>query len=379
MNTINRSLFIILLTTFISCSRTAQEQTATQKEGSPDLVQLTDGQMKTIGIQVGNVEKKKISDPVRVNGVLDVPPQNLVTIAAPLGGFVKQTELLQGMHVKKGQVLAVLQHPDYIQLQQDYLDSKNQLEYLDLEYKRQQELSDENVNAAKVLQQARSNYLSAKVKEESLRARLRMVNLSPEEIEQGGIKSTISIITPIAGYVTEVNVNMGAYVNSTDAMFEIVDTEHLHAEAQVFEKDIMKLRVGQTMRLVLANETKERTATVYLIGKEISAERTVRVHCHLDEEDINLIPGLYFNATIEAGEIEANTLPEEAVVNYDGKTYVFVQTGENNFKLTPIDTARISGGLVQLSLPEGFDLNAQVVTKGTYTLISLLKNVEADH
>jgi cobalt-zinc-cadmium efflux system membrane fusion protein len=109
------------------------------------------------------------------------------------------------------------------------------------------------------LQQSKSNYLSAKAKEEGLRARLKLIGLSAEGLEKDGIKSVINIITPIAGYVTEVNVNRGKYVNSADVMFEIVDTEHLHAEAQVFEKDIMNLRIGQTMMLVLANETQARS------------------------------------------------------------------------------------------------------------------------
>lgn len=380
MKTIIRlSYFLSISLIIFSCSKPAKEEDAVEtKTALSESVQLTEEQMKTINVQLGKIEKKKVSSPVRVNGMLDVPPQNLVTITAPMGGFVRHTELLQGMSVKQGQVVAVLEHPDYIQLQQDYLDTKTQLEFLELEYKRQQDLSSENVNATKVLQQAKSNYFSAKAKVDGLRARLKMINVSPEKIEKDGITSTISITTPIAGFVTEVNVNRGAYVNSADVMFEIVDTEHLHAEAQVFEKDIMKLKVGQTMRLTLANETEERFATVYLIGKEISPERTVRVHCHLTKEDVTLIPGLYFNATIETGDTMANTLPEEAIVSYDGKMYVFVQKEKNTFHLTPIEGARISAGLAELSLPGDFDLNSTIVTNGTYTLISLLKNVEEE-
>lgn len=379
MKTIHSLLYFFFLTVFLfACSKPVQEEAAPQTDAGTESVTLTDDQMKTINVQLGKIEKKKVSHLVHVNGMLDVPPQNLVTIAAPMGGFVKHTELLQGMFIKKGEVVAVLEHPDYIQLQQDYLDNKTQLEFLELEYKRQQDLSNENVNAAKVLQQAKSNYFSTRAKVDGLRARLKLINLSPEKIEKDGITGTISITTPIAGFVTEVNVNRGAYVNSADVMFEIVDTEHLHAEAQVFEKDIMKLKVGQTMRLVLANETEERLATVYLIGKEISPDRTVRVHGHLNKEDASLIPGLYFNAAIETGDALADTLPEEAIVSYDGKMYVFVQTKQNTFQLTPIEGAKISAGLAEVILPADFDSNVPVVTRGTYTLISLLKNVEEE-
>lgn len=378
MNNLIRKLFVIISVIVFSCSKPEQTKESELHPDSESL-HLSDEQLKTIGLQAGKIELRKISNPIRVNGMLDVPPQNMVSIAAPMGGFVKHTELLQGMRVKQGQVIATLEHQDYIQLQQDYLDSKTQLEFLEIEYKRQQELAGENVNAAKVLQQSKSNYFSAKAKEEGLRARLKLIGLSVEGLEKDGIKSVINIITPIAGYVTEVNVNRGKYVNSADVMFEIVDTEHLHAEAQVFEKDIMNLRIGQTMMLVLANETQPREATVYLIGKEISAERTVRVHCHLEKEDPTLIPGMYFNAVIETESTAVPALPEAAVVSYDGMSYIFLQKSPNEFDWVEVKTGISESGYTHVILPEGFDMNSTVVTQGTYSLLSMLKNSNGDH
>ncbi len=371
-------LYITLAAITFSCSNSTQENgTQNEKTSKDQTVHLTEEQIKNLDVQLGKIEVKKISSPIRVNGMLDVPPQNLVTIAAPLGGFVKHTELLQGMHVKKGQVVAVLEHPDYIQLQQDYLDSKTQLEFLDLEYKRQQELSGENVNAAKVLQQSKSNYFSAKAREEGLRARLKLVNLSPLALEEEGIKSTINIITPIAGYVTQVNVNRGAYVNSADVMFKIVDTEHLHAEAQVFEKDVMQLKMGQPVQIRLANETKDRLASVYLIGKELSSDRTIRVHCHLEEEDLNLIPGQYFSAVIETEGVPVKAVPQQAVVSYEGTYYLFYSKLNGNFGWAEVGTGEEQGGYIEVKLPDEFDETLPIVIKGSYTLLSKLKN--ADH
>ena len=376
-NIINRITLLILVATIGSCSK--PEQVAEQEvHTDSESVQLNDEQLQTIGLKLGKIEFKKISNPIRVNGMLDVPPQNLVTIAAPMGGFVKNTELLQGMRVKQGQVIATLEHQDYIQLQQDYLDSKTQFEFSELEYKRQQELAGENVNSAKALQQARTNYFSAKAKEEGLRARLKMIGLSPEALEKEGIKSVINIVTPISGYVTEVNINRGKYVNSADVMFEIVDTEHLHAEAQVFEKDVMNLKIGQSMRLTLANETEPREATVYLIGKEISAERTVCVHGHLEKEDPALIPGMYFTAVIETESTPVPTLPEAAVVSYEGISYIFIQKSQNQFDWVEVKTGTSEMGYTHVILPDGFDGNATIVTQGAYAMLSMLKNSEDD-
>lgn len=371
------TLFVasIFLSACSSGSDTLAEP-ATDSAASANEAVLTDEQVKILKISVGKIEKRTLSQTINVNGMLDVPPQNMVTISAPLGGFVKHTELLQGMRVKKGQVLALMEDPAYIQLQQDYIDSKSQLEFLELEYTRQQQLAAENVNAVKTLQQAKSNYISTKAKVEGLRSKLRLIHLAPEEIEQGEIKNTISIISPISGYVTQVHVNIGMYVNPADVMFKIVDTDHLHAEAQVFEKDLSHVRVGQSVLLTLAHESKPRTAKVYLIGKEISSERTVRVHCHLDKEDPDLIPGMYFTAQIETSEREVLAVPDNAIVSFEGTEYIFIQKSKNQFASIVITTGVTEFGFTEVVLPEEFDLTAPLVTEGAYALLSKLKNVE---
>lgn len=377
------SIYSIVFLTVFSCSKNTDKNqldgNSKPKRENPtqNEVSLTDVQAKSINIQLGKVETRQMSNLVKANGMLDVPPQNLVTISAPLGGFVKSTELLQGMKIKKGQIVVVMEHPDYIQIQQDYLDSKSQLDFLELEYKRQQDLATENVNAIKALQQSKSNYFSTKAKVEGLKAKLKLININLADIEAGNIKNTISIPSPIAGFVTEVNINIGMHVNPTEVMVKIVDTEHLHAEAQIFEKDISKLVVGQTVRIRLSNEKKERLAKVYLIGKAITPERTVRVHCHLDEEDPSLIPGLYFSATIETGEKSETVLPDEAVVNFNGKYFVFVtnDAASHRYEMIEIPKGISEDGYTVVNLPESAQQKS-IVVNGTYALLGILKNKE---
>lgn len=366
---------IVILSACSSGTETTVETSEPTPTSSTEIV-LTPEQVNILSISLGKIESRVLSNVIKVNGMLDVPPQNLVTISAPLGGFIKHTELLEGMRVKKGQVLAILEDPAYIQLQQDYLDSKNQLDYLELEYERQQQLAKENVNAAKTLQQAKSNYFSTKAKVEGLRSKLNLINLAPEAIEQGQIRNTVSIVSPINGYVTQVHVNIGMYVQPIDVMFKIVDTEHLHAEAQVFEKDLLDLKVGQRVMLTMAHETQPRYAKVYLIGKEISNERTVRVHCHLDKEDPALIPGMYFTALIETGAHTVNAVPENAVVSFEGTDYIFYEKAKNHFEGVVIQTGITEDGFTEVILPEGMDSSINLVTNGAYSLLSKLKNVE---
>jgi cobalt-zinc-cadmium efflux system membrane fusion protein len=375
----NRIRLLLLLTVFwAACSKKDKStETTTAQPTEIAHVSLSQEQQKLLGIVLGQPILRSMNGTLKANGMLDVPPQNMVTVSAPLGGFVKSTELLQGMKVKKGQTVIVLQHPDYIQLQEDYLTSKNQLEFLDLEYKRQEELSKENVTAAKALQQAKSNYFGTKAKVQGLRAKLKLININPQELENGEIQNTISIPSPISGFVTEVNVNIGMHVNPTDVLFKIIDTEHLHAEAQVFEKDVPRLKIGQQVRVYLSNENKERLAKVFLIGKEITAERTVRVHCHLEGEDPSLIPGLYFKALIETDPQQVTTLPNEAVVDFENKQYVFVEqkAGVLEYEMIEISKLKSEEDFTEVALPSSI-AGRKIVLKGTYALLSILKNTE---
>ena len=230
-------------------------------------IELTDAQFKTAGIATEKLESRNMSGVIKVNGMLDVPPQNLVTISIPYGGTVKQTDLLQGMKITKGQVLAILEHPEYIQLQQDYLDAKSKFTFIELELNRQEELQKDNINSAKTYQQIVSEHESLKSKVNGLEQKLSMINITPEQIKKNGVSKQVKIYAPINGYVTQVNVNIGMYVNPNDIICKLVDTHHLHAELTVFEKDIASLKLGQKVRFNFNNESKERMATVYLLGK----------------------------------------------------------------------------------------------------------------
>ncbi len=366
-------LIVIVPCLLLACAKQQPANIPTEVPTADAEVKVTEEQFKRLGIELGKPAIRVISGVIKANGMLDVPPQNLVSISAPLGGFVKKTELLQGMRVKKGQTIVELEHPDYIQLQEDYLITKNQLEYLELEYQRQEELSKEKVSAAKDLQMAKSNYHSTRARLMGLKAKLELVNIDPNALANGNMRSTVAIPSPISGYVSQLNINLGMYVSPSATMFRIVDTEHLHAEVQVFEKDLPRLKVGQRVLLQLANEESEREADVYLIGKEITPERTVRVHCHLKREDPQLIPGLFFSARIETDKSTVQALPADAVLLFEGLHFVFVEKQPMVFELVQIEKGATENGFTQVTIPAG-DASKQIVTKGAYFLLSILKN-----
>lgn len=401
MNTnklISRLSFITVFTLAMSCgSKPAEEAIAEDHhEEEENTVEFTDAQYKTAGIELGKIENKQISGTIKVNGKLDVPPQQMVSISVPLGGFLKTTSLLQGSRVKKGEVIATVENLDFIQMQQDYLEAKNQFEFAKTDYDRQLDLAKENVNAQKTLQQAKTTYSSWQTKANGLKEKLKMLNIDISSLNEGTITSTINIYSPINGYVTEVNVNIGKFVNPSDILFEIVDTEHLHAELTVFEKDVPKLKIGQKVRFTLANESKERIATIYLLGREIGPDRTIRIHCHIDKEDTNLLPGMYLKAVVETGGIEVAALPDKAIIDYQGKKYIFYQLSEQphaalkeenkeqheteyHFTMFEVQIGNSEMGYTEVTLPSDFNIETtQIVVKNAYAILSKMKNMEEE-
>lgn len=395
------AILFIAAVVFTSCSSKGNAESASAAEPKKEeahMVDLSEEQFKTVNIKYGTVEEKNLSSVIRASGVLDVPPQQLVTISSPYGGTLKTTELLQGKPVKKGEVIAVLENPEFIQLQQDYLDYKSQLVFLKEELDRQQELAKENVNAKKTLQKASSEYISMTARVQGLKSKLQLINIDTEKINTDNISGKANIYAPISGYVTKVLVNIGKFVSANQELFEIVDTRHLHAELIIFEKDIPKLKIGQKIRFVLNNETKERFAEVYLIGREISTERTVRVHGHLLQEDQSLLPGMYLKAVVETGVAATTALPDKAIVQSAGKSYIFIAAESESkekkpadsktdkapvekhipFKRIEITTGVSENGYTEVILPGGFNRTAKIVINGAYDLLSKMNNVEEE-
>lgn len=367
---------LAIMALITACRQGAPEARPAQDSLSTEILALSQEQYNATRVRLGKMLRRQMPTKLQVNGKLDVPPQNLVTISAPMGGFVKSTSLLQGMKIKKGEVIAVLAHQDYVQLQQDYLDYSSKLEFLQAEYKRQEELARENVNSQKAFQQAKSNYGSAKAQVEGLGAKLRMLNIDAAAIAQRGISSEIRIYAPISGFVAEVNVNIGSFVNSADPMFRIVDVKHLHAEVQVYEKDIHQVRIGQKVELHLPGEMTPRAASVFLVGKEISADRTVRVHCHLEREDEGLLPGMFIAATIEIQSQEAEAVPATAIVSFGGQQGIFVKRGDRQFEFVNVKAGNSAGGFTVVAPPTPLQPNDSIVINGSFALLGMLKNVE---
>lgn len=360
-----------------SCSsKDKNSETSASSSILDNAVILTVAQQKNMSLELGKLQEKNISSNIRVSGKIDVPPQNMVSVSMPLGGYLKSTKLLPGMHVRKGEVIATMEDLQYIQLQQDYLTTQTKLLYAEMEFNRQKELNQSKASSDKVFQQAQMEYSSQKIALSALAEKLKLININPTSLSEKNLSKSVSLFSPIDGYVSKVNVNIGKNVNPSDVLFELVNTSDIHLNIKVFEKDLEKLSIGQRVMAFNNQSDKKHLCEIILISQDLSPERTAEVHCHFTDYDKNLLPGMYMNAEIETKQQQVLAINEEAIVNFEGKNYVFVKNNDQ-YVSTEVQIGDKENGFIQLLNPDELK-NKELVTKGAYTLLMKLKNKEEE-
>lgn len=361
------------------------ETTITEKNKSADLKQIifTKDQYNLANIETGKIEMRNLSNIVKLNGVIDVEPRSMATVSAPLGGYLKTAGLLPGEAVKKGQVLATIENPEFIKIQQDYLESLGKLQFLEEEYKRQEKLRTEDINSAKTFQQVKSDYKVMQARVKGFEQQLALAGINKSSAQNGNITRTANLYAPISGFIKVSNKNIGDYVNPQDVIFELVNVNDIHLALNAFEKDLEKIEVGQTVKFSLANEDNfNRTAKIFLVGKSAGEDRIIPVHGRLESQDKKgLLPGMYIKAWVETGADKQNAVPSDAIVKLEGKDYIILQTNETakgiTFQLEQIRTGITQEGYTAINLsdnikPEG----TKIVVKNAYSILSALINLE---
>ena len=377
---IHRSIFLICLPVLllIACQ---DQKTGNDRESTPvedNTVKMTSAQLTKANLVIGKVTGKEMSAMIRVKGKIDVPPQKMLSVSVPLGGYLQSTRLLPGMRVEKGEVIAVVTGEQYIQLQQDYLMAKEKVILLEQDFKRQRELAQTQSASQKNLQQATAEFNAQQVLVKALYQKLTLAGISPESLTKDNISSGISVRSSITGYVTAVHVNIGKYLNPSDVLFEIISTDDIHLALTVYEKDVPFLRIGQAV-MAYTNElpNQKYRCKILLIGREISDNRGVEVHCHFLRESAHLLPGTYMNAEIMVRNQAATVVPDEAVVQFNNKNYVFVPTDSLQFSMREVQAGISENGFTVIS-GAAITPETKVVVKGSYTLLMMLKNKQED-
>ena len=395
---------ILMVSVFSGCgSKTAdnsEEASHEQKEGEEGHgeegehgeemaeVHLSDMKFQSLDIKVDALPTRAISGVVEANGQLEVPPQHEATVTAILGANVTSIKVIEGDHVNKGQVLGYLAHPNLSSIQSNYVRAYSQLQYLEKEHERQKKLYEENVGSGKTYQKTLADYQTMKGEAKGYEAQLKQLNLNVEKIRSGDIYEYVPVVSPIKGYIEKVEVQLGQYADPQTVMFRIVNTDHIHADLMVFEKDVYKVKKGQKLTFTVESVPGTTlTAEIYSVGKQFEQNpKAVHVHAEIERKEDFLIPGMYINGRIHTNSQTVYALPEDAIVEEEGKPFIFtaeVHQEEGKikweFKAVEIRTGLIDEGWVEINLLEPLPKGAKVAWNNAYYLISEMKKGETEH
>lgn len=367
-----KSLYIIALSLVLFSCKESKTEEVEQKDNG--LTTVTSAQFKSSGMEIATPTEQDFDVTVKASGKIDVPPQNRAKVNTFMGGYVKSTTLLVGNKVTKGQALLTLQNTEFLDIQKDYMEVAEQLNFLKSEYDRQKTLYDEKITSQKNYLKAESEYRRAKAMHQSLRAKLVLLNINPRNVEKGILTSTITIFSPITGDIVIMNANVGMYVAPSDVILEIVDTDHLHLELAVFEKDILNVKIGQKIHFKVPEASKDVfNAEVHLVGKSIEGnDRTINIHGHLDDAiKQKLLTGMFVEAEIIIDAKKGLAIPSEALVIENNKNFVLLLDNEKNgysFKKVSVTIGEKSENFVEILPNTIINASSRILTKGVFDL-----------
>lgn len=371
--------FLIFLTLDLaSCSGPEKEEPITEVADTTGIIRLTPSQLQSIQLQTGSFQQMPMSAQVKATGMLDVPPQNLISLTARVSGFVKSTRLLQGLHVHKGDVLLVLENPEFIQWQETWLSNQSRLIFLEKEWERQESLADQKAASQKNAQQSESEFKSLKASQLGLESKLKMLGFSLEEIKNGRLKTELPVLAPSDGYITSVYINTGQFVQTGAAMADLVDRSHLHVELLVYEQDLGRISEGQQVRfLVHGMEKDTMRGKVFLINPRIGADRTVQVHVHIEGNSNQLVPNMQVQAWIETGSVLCWAVPEASVVSIEEKQGVFREVEKGAYRFEPFQPGITNKGWVEWrGNVSRMHQSWPIVTRGAFEIKGASENKE---
>lgn len=380
------TFILLLITLVLSMTACTQGNNETQENEEENLA-VTEAvfnpvQYKNAGIELGQIEYRNLRSVVRSSGYLEVPPQNKARVTPVMGGIIRDIYVLEGNYVKKGQLLATMAHPDFIRLQEEYIKSLAEFNFLEKEYARQKELHTSNVNAGKVFQQTESNYLIARGKVHSLEEQLKMLSLDVQAISGGSIVPVVPLHSPINGYVGHIHACIGTYAEPGKSIFDIVDNSKVHVDLMVYEKDIYKVQPGQQVDFVLTNQgTGSIRGKIFGVSRSFENEtKALAVHASIVGHAPELIPGMFVNALIETGSDSVPALPVQAIVNEAGKEYIFIRVENEGymnenivFKRVEVRTGTEDLGYAEIHPLDDLPDDALIAVRGTFYIHSLFK------
>ena len=371
-------LYTLIFSALIMGCQTAKKVDVVEPDpAQADIVNLSKDQLTALSLQFGDASTASMGTTLRVQGKVDLPPQNLISVNFPVGGYLKQTKLIPGMKVSKGEVIAVMEDQGIVQLQQDLLTAKSKLELARLELERQRSLADAKAGTLRLFQQAEAEFKLQQITVKALSEKLKLIGIDPTSLTEGNLSGQVQVRSTINGYVSKVHVNTGKYVQPTETMFELIDPEDIHAALTIFEKDLPYIQKGDKVNIHFHDRRSDVfPAEVILVNHDVDDDRTATAHCHFKKHPQNLLPGMFVEADITIENSEAKVLPDEAIVRSGSQQFIFVKISPTEVKMVPVKTGIARDGKTEVL--EGLDGIAPgtIVLNNAYKILGIIKNSE---
>ena len=379
------AFILITLFTLSACNNntsTADHQEAEEEHHHEEenTTTLTQTQIKTVDIRLGHIEQKALTATLKANGVLSVPADHQAKVSTIYTGIIQSVKVEIGAYVHKGQVIATISNPDFLQQQQRLLTVNSQIELAQQELDRQQILYEGNAGTGKNLQAATTQLRTLRTEKAALEEQIRLMGLNPKTLTNEGMQSTLAVVAPISGNISAVYTNNGADVDASTPIVEIIDNSSLHLHLQVYERDLPYIKVGQQVHFNPTNNTSgEYDAQVYNIAASFENEsKSIIVHCHVEGDKQGLISGMNVTGVISLDKETAPAVPNDAIVEDSGKSYIFVVTHTNDKETTfeKIEVAKgaSESGYTAIAPVKPIAPEQTIATKGAFFINATLVN-----
>jgi len=373
--------FTILLTAIIlsSCGTNPKPQSAKEDSSAvvvSNMVQLTKEQAALAQLELAPIQQGKMKGMTHLNGVIDVPPTGIASVSIPMGGYIQDINLIPGTFVKKGQVLATVKDPAYVQLQENYLSIKAKLSFLQQDLDRQKVLLTQEAVSKKSFQQLQADFNTNTIQLKGLSEQLKLINIQPESLTTERMSSLVQLVAPIAGYISKVNINRGKYVTPSDILLEIINPNDIHAAITIYEKDIANFKIGNKGTVTLTQDpTKKFPVSVLAVAHNINEDKTGLLHCHFDKIPANVLPGMFLTADIIVETSEAVLIPITSVQRFQGKDFIFIQSATNTYEAIEIQVSQSNEMFVTVTNADANTwIGKSIVVKNAFSLLGKLMN-----
>ena len=378
--------FLILMSCGDSDEEAQKENESPEQEAAAPVKEamLSQQQFDALDMKIDTLATRLMSGFVEANGELEVPPQSEASVTPVIGGNVSRIRVIEGDEVERGSILAFIEHPDIIKMQTDYLNAVNELNFQQKEFNRQQRLYEAGVGSGETFQRSEAGLENAKGRVSGLEAQLRQLNVNPESVKNGNIQQQIPILSPIDGAVQAVNVKTGQFVQAQTNMFEIINTDHVHVDLRVFEKDVAKVEEGQKVYFTVESlPGKELTAEILSISKNFEQDpKALHVHAEIKDRPENLVPGMYVRGRIAVDDNRSIALPEGALAKDGGKYFAFTAEEEGDawsFKPVEVRVGTEESGWVSVNLLQDVSEDTRFAYNNAYYLMAEMHKGEGGH